>query len=273
MPKLHPRSPRSSNRRRSLQGRTATRSRTAPVAGRGGPGSRDHRRRLDRRAHLAVGRPALAAVPQGPARDQLVLHARLGDVVRVPQPGGHRRLPGDVLPAGCQRRRLRVDPLHHRQRVPRPVRARHAQVGRVGDDHPDLPAHGARVLLRRLQVPARADLDHRRRAADPDAGDGLHRLPAAVRPAVLLGDDRRRQHQRHRPVHRPVPVGLPASRARVRRDDAVALLRDPHAADPGADRRADRRPPVPDHEARHLRAALDQGRAGARARDWRESRV
>ena len=29
---------------------------------------------------------------------------------------------------------------------------------------------------------------------------------------VLLGDDRRRQHQRHRPVHRPVPVGLPARR-------------------------------------------------------------
>ncbi len=27
--------------------------------------------------------------------------------------------------------------------------------------------------------------------------DGLHRLPAAVRPALLLGDDRRRQHQRH----------------------------------------------------------------------------
>ena len=39
-------------------------------------------------------------------------------------------------------RRVRVDPLHHRRRVPRPVRARHAQVGRVGDDHPDLPAHG-----------------------------------------------------------------------------------------------------------------------------------
>ena len=30
---------------------------------------------------------------------------------------------------------------------------------------------------------------------------------------------------------------------------------------PGADRRADRRPPVPDHEARDLGAAVDQGRA------------
>ena len=55
------------------------------------------RRRLDRRAHVAVGRRALADVPQGPQGDQLVLHAGLGDDVRLPQPGGHRRLPGDVL--------------------------------------------------------------------------------------------------------------------------------------------------------------------------------
>ena len=50
----------------------------------------------------------------------------------------------------------------------------------------------------------------------------------------------------------------------VRRHHAVALLRDPHAADPGRDRRADRRPPVPGHQARHLRAAVAQGRARAR---------
>ena len=61
------------------------------------------------------------------------------------------------------------------------------------------------VLLRRLQVPARAELGHRRRAADPDDGDVVHGLPAAVRPALLLGDDRRREHQRHRPARRPVP--------------------------------------------------------------------
>ena len=38
----------------------------------------------------------------------------------------------------------------------------------------------------------------------------LHRLPAAVRPARLLGDDRGRQHQRHRPADRPLPQRLPA---------------------------------------------------------------
>ena len=78
---------------------------------------------------------------------------------------------------------------------------------------------------------------------------------------VLLGDDRRHQHQRRRPVHRAVPVGLPARRRGLRRDHAVAVLRDPHAADPGRDGGADRRPPVPGHQARHLRAAVDQGRS------------
>ena len=47
------------------------------------------------------------------------------------------------------------------------------------------------VLLRGLQVPPGADLGDRRRAADPDAGDGVHRIPAAVRSAFVLGVDRR----------------------------------------------------------------------------------
>ncbi len=51
------------------------------------------------------------------------------------------------------------------------------------------------------------------------------------------------------------------SRPRVRGDHAVAVLRDPHDADPRADRRADRRPPVPGDEARDLGAAVDEGRA------------
>ena len=75
-------------------------------------------------------------------------------------------------------------------------------------------------------------------AADPDHDDVLHGLPAAVRPALLLGDHRRREHQRHRPDRRPVPVRLPARRGGVRGDDAVALLRHPHA--PRARRRSSR---------------------------------
>ena len=48
-------------------------------------------------------------------------------------------------------------------------------------------------------------------------------------------------------------------RGGLRRHHPVALLRDPHAADPRPDCRPDRRPPVPDHQARHRGAALDQG--------------
>ena len=50
-------------------------------------------------------------------------------------------------------------------------------------------------------------------------------------------------------------------------DHAVALLRDPHAADPGPDRRPDRRPPLSGHEARHDRAALAEGGADGAARE------
>ena len=107
-------------------------------------------------------------------------------------------------------------------------------------------------------------------AADPDDGHGLHRLPAAVRPALLLGDDRRRQHQRHRPDRRPVPLRLPPRRPGVRRDHALALLRDPHAAGPRRDHRDDRRPPLPRGQARHDRAAVAAGRPQAEGRPRRE---
>ena len=95
----------------------------------------------------------------------------------------------------------------------------------------------------------------------------------------LLGDDRGEQHHRQRPARRPLPRRLPARRARVRGDDAVALLRDPHAARPGRDRRADRRAPLPRGQARHHGAAVaaarstssDDARAAvARARRSRE---
>ena len=48
----------------------------------------------------------------------------------------------------------------------------------------------------------------------------LHGLPAAVRPALLLGHRRRREHQRLGPDRRPLPGRLPARRRRVRRHHA-----------------------------------------------------
>ena len=86
--------------------------------------------------------------------------------------------------------RLLLGVPHHQRRLPRRARARHAPVGLDGDDHPDLPPHGPDLLLRRLQVPARAELGDRRGAARADADDGPHGLPAAVRPALLLGHRR-----------------------------------------------------------------------------------
>ena len=157
--------------------------------------------RLARRAHRREPVPARLPLPQGAEGHELVLHARLGHDVRLPLAGDHRRVPGHVLRAGPDAR-LRVGLAHHQRGLPRRVRARHAQVGLVGDDHPDLPAHGQDVLLRRLQVPARAELGHRRDAAGADADDGPHRLPAAVRPALLLGDGGGREHQRLRPDRR-----------------------------------------------------------------------
>ena len=58
-------------------------------------------------------------------------------------------------------------------------------------------------------------------------------------------------------------------RARVRGDDAVALLCDPHAARAGPDRRADRLPPLPRDQARHDRAALAEGREDKALREER----
>ena len=98
-------------------------------------------RRLARRAHRRHAVPARLPLPQGPEGHELVLHARLGDDVRLPLAGGHGRVPGDVLRAGPDAR-LRVGPAHHQRRLPRRVRARHAPLGRDRDDRPDLPAHG-----------------------------------------------------------------------------------------------------------------------------------
>ena len=205
-------------------------------------------------------------VPEG---DELVLHARLRDDVRLPVAGGHGRVPGDVLRAGPEPR-LRQRSAHHQRRLPRLAGARHAPLGRDGDDRPDLPAHGADVLLRRLQVPARAELGDRRRAAGADAGHGPDGLPAAVRPALLLGHGGGGEHHRHGAGGGTVPGRLPESRPRVRGNHAIAVLCDPHAVDTRADRRPDRRAPLPGHQARHDRAAMD-ARRRCRSR-WRRKR-
>src|SRR4029453_13300495 len=58
---------------------------------------RNGHRRLGRRAHRRKWIAARLPVPQGAEGNQLVLHARFGDLVRVRLAGGYGRVPGDVL--------------------------------------------------------------------------------------------------------------------------------------------------------------------------------
>ena len=206
--------------------------------------ARHPRRRLDRRAHLAVRRRPLADVPQGPEGHQLVLHARLGDDVRLPL----QAVTGVFLamyydPSPTQR--LRVDPPHHQRRLPRRVRARHAQVGLDGDGDPGLPAHGRTFFFGAYKYPRELNWVIGVVLLILTMVMSLHRLPAAVRPALLLGDDRGVNINGTGPLVGPYLADFLRGGAGVRRHDAVALLRDPHAARSRADRRADRRAPLP----------------------------
>ncbi len=155
----------------------------------------------------------------------------------------HRDHPRDVLQAGS-RRGVRVDPLHHERPHVGLARPRHAPLGRERLHHPHVLPHGAGVSLRRLQVPARGELDRRRRPAHPRDVRGLHRVPLAVGPDVVLGLGRRHQHHRHGPLRRPVPGQHPEGGRRDRRQHVVPLLLDPHARLTVGDRRPDPAPPL-----------------------------
>jgi hypothetical protein len=87
---------------------------------------------------------------------------------------------------------------------------------------------------------------------------------------LVLGYRRGGEHHRHGADRGAVSRRLPTRRRGVRRHDPQSLLRDPHDADPWADRGADRRAPLPRGEARHNRAPVAQGREGARPRQGRD---
>ena len=72
-----------------------------------------------------------------------------------------------------RRRGVLVDPVHHQRPLGRRARPRHAPLGRLLLHHPDVPAHGARLSLRRLQVPAGAELADRRRCSSAGLVEGF----------------------------------------------------------------------------------------------------
>ncbi len=79
------------------------------------------------------------------------------------------------------------------------------------------------------------------------------------------GDDRGEQHHRVRPARRPLPRRLPQRRLGLQRDDAVALLCDPHAVGARHHRGPHRRAPVPRDAAGHHGAPVAEGQARRRA--------
>ena len=106
-----------------------------------------------------------------------------------------------------------------------------------------------------------------RRPDRPDRpAHGLHRLPAALGPDLVLGDGRRHQPERDRAVPRPVHRAVPPGRGRDQPRHAVAVLLAAHAPASRRPDRADHAPHLPRHQARRRLAAVVADPARPRAR-------
>ena len=141
------------------------------------------------------------------------------------------RRPAAVPLRAVGRARLCVDQGHRVRRHVRLVDPLGAPLRRAPDGRRGVPAPGARVPDRRLQErhragpAARVELGDRRRDAAPDAAPVVHRLPAAVGPARVLGRHGRHQHRLVDSVRRADGARAAARRPRDRSADADPLLR------------------------------------------------
>ena len=139
-------------------------------------------------------------------------------------PAGHRHLPDDELQA-LRRGRLRVRRIHHAGGGVGLADPLHALHRRLDVLRGGLPAHVPRPDVRLLQGPARTAVD-RRHADLPGAdGGGLHGLPAALGPDVLLGRPGDRLAVRRDPGRRRGPRGVDPRRLLHLRHHAEPLLR------------------------------------------------
>ena len=187
--------------------------------------------RLARGALGPRRRRPLLPLPERPGRRQLVPDARLGDADRLPRPGDDRRDPGDVLQAGADRPRTRRSSTSPTTSGPAGSSAA-CTAGAPRCFIILMFLHMGRVFLfgaykypRELNwligvLPARAR-----------ARRGLHRLPAAVGPDGVLGDDGRDQPQRRpRRSSGPFLAQFLQGGPYINADTLQPLLRDPHAA-------------------------------------------
>ena len=140
------------------------------------------------------------AVPPAPGegeapRGQGQLHAlpRRAELLPLHPADGHRHLPDVLLPAdrgpGLERHLHAAD-----LGDLRPAGAEHAPMGRPPHGAVGVPAHGPRLLPRRLQAAPGVQLGDRRDPAHAHPAALLHRLPAAVGPAGAVGGDRGHEH-------------------------------------------------------------------------------
>ena len=237
--------------------------RTRPREGLAGLGDRQATGRLARRAHRVARRPPPRPPRAHPRRRVVGLRLRLGAGL-PPAPADDHRRPARVLLQPVVDRRLGLGRPHPGPGVaglagPRPPPPR-----RLGDGDRRRAAPPADRELRRLSPAARGQLDRRRPPARPGHGVRPDRLPPALGPDRLLGDQGRDRDRGLDPGARRAPQAGHPGRQRVRQPDPDPVLRAPRLRPARAHRRAGRRPRRAVPQARRDPARRPLGRRARR---------
>ena len=174
--------------------------------------------------------------PEARAAPALLVPARVHRRGAVRHPARHRRVP-DVRLHAVGRLRVRRHAAPEDRRRLRAADPQRAPLGGAPDGARRRAAPRARLLRRRVQEAARVQLGHRRDAAAAHARLLVHRLPAAVGPARVLGGHRRHEPRALRPARRRQAAGPADRRPAGRAEHAAALLRAARRGAPDAARR------------------------------------
>ncbi len=162
--------------------------------------------RSDRQELLAALVPRESRARQHGLELFVLARHRVG--VAAADPDGHRR-DADVLLRAFDRARIRQHQGFAVRRQLRPHAEKSASMGGGGNGRRRVHPHGASVLHRRVPRRSRDQLGSRRRTFPADVVPVVHRLPAAVGPARVLGDHRRNQYREAGAIRRaddPIPA-------------------------------------------------------------------